>query len=61
MCVLGGVPRNLQVIDRGGEEVMKRTTLFRKVQPMAHLWVSGQAELKSSVQMRTSINMLKST
>lgn len=31
-CLLsGGVPRNLQVIERAGEEVMKRTTLFRKV------------------------------
>lgn len=27
----GGVPRSLQVIERAGEEVMKRTTLFRKV------------------------------
>lgn len=27
----GGVPRNLLVIERAGEEVMNRTTLFRKV------------------------------
>lgn len=27
----GGVPRNLQVVERAGEEVMQRTTLFRKV------------------------------
>lgn len=27
----GGVPRNLQVVERAGEEVMTRTTLFRKV------------------------------
>lgn len=27
----GGVPRNLQVVERAGEEVMSRTTLFRKV------------------------------
>lgn len=27
----GGVPRNLQVLERAGEEVMSRTTLFRKV------------------------------
>lgn len=28
---LGGVPRNLQAIERAGEDVMNRTTLFRKV------------------------------
>lgn len=50
VCVLGGVPRNLQVIDRAGEEVMKRTTLFRKVCLTAHFWGFGQAELNSSVQ-----------
>lgn len=27
----GGIPRNLQVIERAGEDVMKKTTLFRKV------------------------------
>lgn len=27
----GGLPRNLQVVERAGEEVMSRTTLFRKV------------------------------
>ncbi|KTG45374.1 hypothetical protein cypCar_00005576 [Cyprinus carpio] len=31
LIATGGVPRNLQVIERAGEEVMKRTTLFRKV------------------------------
>ncbi len=61
VCVLGGVPRNLQVIERAGEEVMKRTTLFRKVCLTGHFWVYGQAELNCSVQMRSSIDMLKST
>ncbi|XP_067262612.1 apoptosis-inducing factor 1, mitochondrial isoform X4 [Chanodichthys erythropterus] len=32
LIATGGVPRNLQVIDRAGEEVMKRTTLFRKIE-----------------------------
>ncbi|KAK0153190.1 Apoptosis-inducing factor 1, mitochondrial [Merluccius polli] len=32
LIATGGVPRNLQVIVRAGEEVMKRTTLFRKVE-----------------------------
>ncbi|KAG7274145.1 hypothetical protein CRUP_011480, partial [Coryphaenoides rupestris] len=32
LIATGGVPRNLQVIERAGEEVMKRTTLFRKVE-----------------------------
>lgn len=27
----GGVPRNLQVVERAGEDVRSRTTLFRKV------------------------------
>ncbi|XP_046876356.1 apoptosis-inducing factor 1, mitochondrial isoform X1 [Hypomesus transpacificus] len=31
LIATGGVPRNLQVIERAGEEVNKRTTLFRKV------------------------------
>ncbi|XP_029132508.1 apoptosis-inducing factor 1, mitochondrial isoform X4 [Labrus bergylta] len=31
LIATGGVPRNLQVMERAGEEVMKRTTLFRKV------------------------------
>ncbi|XP_051902629.1 apoptosis-inducing factor 1, mitochondrial isoform X2 [Hippocampus zosterae] len=31
LIATGGVPRNLQVIDRAGEEVKKRTTLFRKI------------------------------
>ncbi|XP_053187665.1 apoptosis-inducing factor 1, mitochondrial [Scomber japonicus] len=31
LIATGGVPRNLQVIERGGDEVMKRTTLFRKI------------------------------
>ncbi|KAM9333518.1 apoptosis-inducing factor 1, mitochondrial [Pholidichthys leucotaenia] len=32
LIATGGVPRNLQVIDRAGEEVMGRTTLFRKIE-----------------------------
>ncbi|XP_074527872.1 apoptosis-inducing factor 1, mitochondrial isoform X4 [Halichoeres trimaculatus] len=32
LIATGGVPRNLQVIERAGEEVMKRTTLFRKIE-----------------------------
>ncbi|XP_023866717.1 apoptosis-inducing factor 1, mitochondrial isoform X1 [Salvelinus sp. IW2-2015] len=32
LIATGGVPRNLQVIERAGEEVTKRTTLFRKVE-----------------------------
>ncbi|XP_062289052.1 apoptosis-inducing factor 1, mitochondrial isoform X2 [Scomber scombrus] len=31
LIATGGVPRNLQVIERAGDEVMKRTTLFRKI------------------------------
>ncbi|XP_077402948.1 apoptosis-inducing factor 1, mitochondrial isoform X3 [Vanacampus margaritifer] len=31
LIATGGVPRNLQVIDRAGEEVQKKTTLFRKI------------------------------
>ncbi|XP_037604308.1 apoptosis-inducing factor 1, mitochondrial isoform X4 [Sebastes umbrosus] len=32
LIATGGVPRNLQVIERAGEEVMKKTTLFRKIE-----------------------------
>lgn len=32
LIATGGIPRNLQVIERAGEDVMKRTTLFRKVE-----------------------------
>ncbi|XP_024287148.1 apoptosis-inducing factor 1, mitochondrial isoform X1 [Oncorhynchus tshawytscha] len=32
LIATGGIPRNLQVIERAGEEVTKRTTLFRKVE-----------------------------
>ncbi|KAK5918586.1 hypothetical protein CgunFtcFv8_003336 [Champsocephalus gunnari] len=31
LIATGGVPRNLQVIERAGEEVMQKTTLFRKI------------------------------
>ncbi|XP_070838831.1 apoptosis-inducing factor 1, mitochondrial isoform X3 [Chaetodon trifascialis] len=31
LIATGGVPRNLQVIERAGEDVMKKTTLFRKI------------------------------
>uniref|UniRef100_A0A3P9Q985 Apoptosis inducing factor mitochondrion associated 1 n=1 Tax=Poecilia reticulata TaxID=8081 RepID=A0A3P9Q985_POERE len=31
LIATGGVPRNLQVIERAGEEVIKRTTVFRKI------------------------------
>ncbi|XP_040007353.1 apoptosis-inducing factor 1, mitochondrial isoform X2 [Xiphias gladius] len=31
LIATGGVPRNLQAIERAGEEVMSRTTLFRKI------------------------------
>ncbi|XP_067463787.1 apoptosis-inducing factor 1, mitochondrial isoform X4 [Thunnus thynnus] len=31
LIATGGVPRNLQVIERAGDEVTKRTTLFRKI------------------------------
>ncbi|XP_016143718.1 apoptosis-inducing factor 1, mitochondrial-like isoform X3 [Sinocyclocheilus grahami] len=37
LIATGGVPRNLQVIDRAGEEVMKRTTLFRKIEDFRSL------------------------
>ncbi|XP_072230386.1 apoptosis-inducing factor 1, mitochondrial isoform X8 [Leuresthes tenuis] len=32
LIATGGIPRNLQVIDRAGEEVKQRTTLFRKIE-----------------------------
>ncbi|KAM9788194.1 apoptosis-inducing factor 1, mitochondrial [Neosynchiropus ocellatus] len=32
LIATGGVPRNLQVIERAGDEVTKRTTLFRKIE-----------------------------
>ncbi|XP_068456508.1 apoptosis-inducing factor 1, mitochondrial isoform X2 [Clinocottus analis] len=37
LIATGGVPRNLQVIERAGEEVVKRTTLFRKVEDFKSL------------------------
>ncbi|KAM3601151.1 uncharacterized protein V6R79_008438 [Siganus canaliculatus] len=37
LIATGGVPRNLQVIDRAGDEVMKRTTLFRKIEDFKSL------------------------
>uniref|UniRef100_A0A8C3ANJ8 Apoptosis-inducing factor 1, mitochondrial n=1 Tax=Cyclopterus lumpus TaxID=8103 RepID=A0A8C3ANJ8_CYCLU len=37
LIATGGVPRSLQVIERAGEEVMKRTTLFRKVEDFKSL------------------------
>ncbi|CAB1352766.1 unnamed protein product [Coregonus sp. 'balchen'] len=37
LIATGGVPRNLQVIERAGEEVTKRTTLFRKVEDFKSL------------------------
>ncbi|KAM6984510.1 apoptosis-inducing factor 1, mitochondrial isoform 2-T2 [Tautogolabrus adspersus] len=37
LIATGGVPRNLQVMERAGEEVMKRTTLFRKVEDFKSL------------------------
>ncbi|KAM4544518.1 apoptosis-inducing factor 1, mitochondrial isoform 3-T3 [Odontesthes bonariensis] len=32
LIATGGIPRNLQVIERAGEEVKQRTTLFRKIE-----------------------------
>ncbi|KAM9729493.1 apoptosis-inducing factor 1, mitochondrial isoform 3-T3 [Menidia menidia] len=32
LIATGGIPRNLQVIERAGEEVKDRTTLFRKIE-----------------------------
>ncbi|XP_077097341.1 apoptosis-inducing factor 1, mitochondrial isoform X2 [Siphateles boraxobius] len=37
LIATGGVPRNLQVIDRAGQEVKKRTTLFRKIEDFRSL------------------------
>ncbi|KAM7374117.1 hypothetical protein PAMP_006794 [Pampus punctatissimus] len=37
LIATGGVPRNLQVIERAGDEVMKRTTLFRKIEDFKSL------------------------
>ncbi|XP_055082553.1 apoptosis-inducing factor 1, mitochondrial isoform X14 [Periophthalmus magnuspinnatus] len=38
-CLIGtgGVPRNLQVIEKAGDEVMNRTTLFRKIEDFKSL------------------------
>lgn len=37
LIATGGVPRNLPVIERAGEDVMKRTTLFRKIEDFKSL------------------------
>lgn len=37
LIATGGIPRNLQVIERAGDEVMKRTTLFRKIEDFKSL------------------------
>uniref|UniRef100_A0A1A8G7G1 Apoptosis-inducing factor 1, mitochondrial n=1 Tax=Nothobranchius korthausae TaxID=1143690 RepID=A0A1A8G7G1_9TELE len=37
LIATGGVPRNLQVIERAGEEVMKRTSVFRKIEDFKSL------------------------
>ncbi|XP_061608370.1 apoptosis-inducing factor 1, mitochondrial isoform X1 [Phyllopteryx taeniolatus] len=37
LIATGGVPRNLQVLDRAGEEVKNRTTLFRKIEDFRSL------------------------
>lgn len=37
LIATGGVPRNLQVVERAGEEVMMRTTLFRKIEDFRSL------------------------
>uniref|UniRef100_A0A8C9WMI7 Apoptosis-inducing factor 1, mitochondrial n=1 Tax=Scleropages formosus TaxID=113540 RepID=A0A8C9WMI7_SCLFO len=37
LVATGGTPRNLQVIERAGEEVQKRTTLFRKIEDFRSL------------------------
>ncbi|KAK1787226.1 hypothetical protein P4O66_002701 [Electrophorus voltai] len=46
LIATGGVPRNLQVIERAGEEVKKRTTLFRKIEDFRALEKVSR-ELKS--------------
>ncbi|XP_015207224.2 apoptosis-inducing factor 1, mitochondrial isoform X1 [Lepisosteus oculatus] len=37
LIATGGTPRNIQAIERAGEEVMKRTTLFRKIEDFKSL------------------------
>ncbi|KAG9351318.1 hypothetical protein JZ751_022565, partial [Albula glossodonta] len=37
LIATGGVPRNMQVIERAGEEVTKRTTLFRRIEDFKSL------------------------
>ncbi|KAG7484213.1 hypothetical protein MATL_G00046930 [Megalops atlanticus] len=37
LIATGGVPRNMQVIERAGDEVTKRTTLFRKIEDFKSL------------------------
>ncbi|XP_029374828.1 apoptosis-inducing factor 1, mitochondrial isoform X4 [Echeneis naucrates] len=37
LIATGGVPRNIQAIERAGEEVTKRTTLFRKIEDFKSL------------------------
>ncbi|CAL1573749.1 unnamed protein product [Knipowitschia caucasica] len=37
LIATGGIPRNLQVIEKAGDEVMKRTTLFRKIEDFKSL------------------------
>ncbi|XP_071316202.1 apoptosis-inducing factor 1, mitochondrial isoform X5 [Trachinotus anak] len=37
LIATGGVPRNLQAIERAGEKVTKRTTLFRKIEDFKSL------------------------
>ncbi|KAL7838893.1 hypothetical protein AOLI_G00272970 [Acnodon oligacanthus] len=46
LIATGGIPRNLQVIERASEEVMKRTTLFRKIEDFKALEKVSR-ELKS--------------
>ncbi|XP_043095403.1 apoptosis-inducing factor 1, mitochondrial isoform X1 [Puntigrus tetrazona] len=46
LIATGGVPRNLQVIDRAGEDVAKRTTLFRKIEDFRSLEKTSR-EVKS--------------
>ncbi|XP_049322713.1 apoptosis-inducing factor 1, mitochondrial isoform X5 [Astyanax mexicanus] len=46
LIATGGIPRNLQVIERAGDEVMKRTTLFRKIEDFKALEKVSR-ELKS--------------
>ncbi|XP_061818096.1 apoptosis-inducing factor 1, mitochondrial isoform X3 [Nerophis lumbriciformis] len=37
LIATGGVPRNLQVLERAGEEVLNKTTLFRKIEDFRSL------------------------